>query len=185
MIALRRIFSVQCADRFIQPICLLWRVRISLRQKIGLGITLCLSLVMAIIALVRVGGLRLPRGQVDVIWFSYWNQNECNIAVWMVSVTSFRSFFIAGGEYSHEDGRVGWIVSMRRSLKRTLHKLFPNFVGNNPGEYSGSPYERSNRSDRPMIESHDPAIPGATVTGMQTAIQRAGGTQMEPDEASV
>ena len=65
-----------------------------MRQKVGVGLTLCLSTVMAIIALIRVGGMRLPSGAIDYIWAEFWMQQECSIAVTMVSVTASRAFFV-------------------------------------------------------------------------------------------
>lgn len=77
------------------PIVLLWKVQLSMRQKIGIGSSLCLSLVMVLVAVVRISGVRLPNGKPDLVWLAFWQQQECSIAVTMVSLTAFRSLFVA------------------------------------------------------------------------------------------
>lgn len=161
------------------PICLLWRVRISMRQKFGLGITLCLSLVMVIIAFVRIGGNHLPGGQVDVVWLAFWQQNECNIAVWMVSMTAFRSFFTS----NTQEDRSGvftrfWVLIA--GLKQQLSKLFPKLFRSSRNTSTALyPTERSDRSAQLMIETQEPNIPRATITGARTAIEGAGRADIE------
>lgn len=165
------------------PICLLWEVRIATRQKVGLGMTLCLSLVIAIIALIRVGGIYLPGRRVDVVWFSFWQQNECNIAVWMVSMTAFRSFFATNDEQNGQQERFGWMTSVRKSLRRKISKVFPKLFKYD-SEEPGSLYENeipTQQSDRAIIHSREPVIPAATVTGARTAIDRVGRSHAEPD----
>ena len=65
-----------------------------MRQKIGLGIILSLSLVMIMVAITRMAGIRLPQVVIDVVWLAFWQQQECSIAVIMFSMTAFRSFFV-------------------------------------------------------------------------------------------
>lgn len=106
------------------PIALLWRVRISLRQKIGLGITLCLSLVMAIVAVVRISGIRLETGDADIVWVTFWQQNECNVAVAMISLTAFRSFFVRDSDTARDAHPFLWSMLSIKSIKSTLRKRF-------------------------------------------------------------
>ena len=42
------------------------------RQKLGLGVTLCLSLVMAIIGIVRVAAPWPPTHAGDEVWVLFW-----------------------------------------------------------------------------------------------------------------
>lgn len=165
------------------PICLLWRVRISTRQKLGLGMTLCLSLVMAIIAFVRIGGIHLPGGQVDVVWAAFWQQNECSIAVWMVSMTAFRSFFTMERDGHRRDSRFEWLANLCRSFNRRMLKLFTKRFRNRQEDSSSTPYPiyQSDRSGQPFIQSHEPSIPSGTIAGVRTAIDIAGRTHNEPE----
>ena len=76
------------------PVSILWRVRISVRQKIGLAFSLCLSCVMVVVTIVRIAGIKSRSGTVDIVWLAFWQQQECSIAVLMVSVSAFRSLFV-------------------------------------------------------------------------------------------
>lgn len=75
------------------PIALLWNARIRLRQKLGIGALLCLSVVMIIIAIVKASGIRTPSDSFDILWELFWQQIEACVAVLMVSITAFRSLF--------------------------------------------------------------------------------------------
>lgn len=143
------------------PIILLWRVRMNLRQKIGLGILLCLSIVMAIIAVARMSGINLTSGVVDIVWLAFWQQQECSIAVIMISITAFRSLFVVG-------------TSNRPSPKdfsrpRYRNRLYQKFAGSDKDTGFGLPQ-----------------IPGATLTGMRSMIRDGGQSEdlvQRPQEA--
>lgn len=134
------------------PVLLLRTVQIKLRQKVGLGISLCLSSVMAVIAVTRMAGAKLDGGTVDIVWLAFWSQQECSIAIIMVSLSAFRSFFIA------------------------------NSSDNSPGKNQASPQWRFklarkywNMGDSGESDTHHlPQIPSATLTGMRTMIAEAG-----------
>lgn len=65
-----------------------------LKQKFSLGVFLCLSLVMAMIALVRVGGI--VKGHVaDGMWTDFWQYCEGCVACIMASITPFRTIFVS------------------------------------------------------------------------------------------
>lgn len=135
------------------PVTLLWGVHIKRRQKIGLGISLCLSLVMVLIAVTRMAGIKLDNGEVDIIWLGFWMQQECSIAVIMVSASAFRSFFVKSSINSPPGHQVP------RSWKK---RIFPISWGLVESTEDGN---------------YDPAaIPRATLTGMRTFIEVAGVT---------
>ncbi|MCJ1437073.1 hypothetical protein MMC27_006458 [Xylographa pallens] len=143
------------------PIALLWRVRITLRQKVGLAMSLCLSLVMVITAITRISGINLDGGAVDIVWLAFWQQQECSIAVIMVSVSAFRSFFVVS-------------ASNHASLRKP----------------KASTYWRNRLLQKRSAASSDtekgvnelPQIPSATMTGMRTAIQGARGSRAWSNE---
>ncbi|KAL1639425.1 hypothetical protein SLS58_008006 [Diplodia intermedia] len=84
------------------PIAIIHRAHMSRRQKIGLGTFLSLSLVMVIIAIVRiVGSVRGNGAQLDVSWEYLWQHLEACVAVMMGSITAFR------GVFNREDGKSG------------------------------------------------------------------------------
>ena len=74
------------------PPWLLWKVKISLRQKIGIGSFLCLSLIMIIIAVIRLS--RVHASDFD-IWASFLQQLEACIAVLMLSLTALRTLYVS------------------------------------------------------------------------------------------
>ena len=149
------LFSFPDRRRFIVasvPVILLWRVRIQFRQKLGLGIVLCLSLVMAIFAIIRAAGVRLPSGNVDIVWLAFWQQQECSVAVLMVSLTAFRSFFVAGPAGVGAAG-----VRKARKAQYTSTYWKQRLLQRKKGSEKG-----------PEIEV---TIPSATLTGMGTVIR--------------
>ncbi|KUJ14098.1 uncharacterized protein LY89DRAFT_564565, partial [Mollisia scopiformis] len=75
------------------PILILRKSRTKLQQKFSLGIFLCLSFIMVIFALTRVGGLK--RGdKVDVTWAIFWQFSEGCVACIMASIVPFRTLFV-------------------------------------------------------------------------------------------
>lgn len=143
------------------PIILLWRVRISRRQKIGLAFSLCLSGVMIIVTIVRIAGIkRGGSGSVDIVWLAFWQQQECSIAVLMVSVSAFRSLFVQSPAQPP-------ILRQPRSSPSEKRRGFLR-----------------RRPDPDLYDTHEtnglPQIPSATLTGMATII----GANRRAEEAS-
>lgn len=132
------------------PIRLLWAVRIKPRQKFFLGIFLSLNMFMAVTAAVRVSGLKF-HGTFDEVWLVLWQQIEACVAVAMISLTAFRSVFVAS--------------ATSRARKEGAKKPW----------YS-STVEVINRKRKQKAQDEDemrglPTIPGATLTGMGTFIR--------------
>ncbi|MCJ1324811.1 hypothetical protein MMC10_001473 [Thelotrema lepadinum] len=110
------------------PTTLLWRVNIARRQKLGLALSLCLSLVISSMAVIKMAGGVTGSGGgggVDIVWIAFWQQQEASIAVIVISVSAFRSFFVGGTRTSAADrgegGRGGQRVlkSWPRTRTRT------------------------------------------------------------------
>lgn len=132
------------------PIRLLWAVRIKPRQKFFLGIFLSLNLFMAITASVRVSGLK-SHGTFDEVWLFLWQQIEACVAVAMISLTAFRSVYVASAasRARMQGARKPWYSSTVELINRR-------------------------RKQRPQDEEAMrglPTIPSATLTGMGTFIQ--------------
>lgn len=75
------------------PMRLLWRVRIKFGQKLGLGAFLSLSICMAVVSAIRMGGERY-KGNYDFSWLFFWLEVEACIAVSVVSLTAFPAVFV-------------------------------------------------------------------------------------------
>lgn len=130
------------------PITLLWKVRINMHQKLGLALFLCLSLVMVIVAIVRIAGINLRGGNVDIVWLAFWMQQECSIAVIMVASSAFRSLLVVN----------------------TVESPSPGY---SPGSWKRRMLRRRPSPNRDDMESANglPQVPRATLTGMRTVIR--------------
>jgi hypothetical protein len=95
-------------------LALLWKVRINMRQKFGLGIILCLSIAMIIIAAVRIAGIKGDHGEVDIVWLAFWQQQECSTALIMICVSAFRSLFVAHTTKKRPNGKYHYFPSYWR-----------------------------------------------------------------------
>ncbi|MCJ1251121.1 hypothetical protein MMC30_008352 [Trapelia coarctata] len=119
------------------PVTLLWQVRISLHQKIGLGCMLSLSVVMIVISITRMAGVTLYADSYDLVWLTFWQHQECSIAVIMVSATAFRGYFTAKAsshylpERRPEDGPTISKRIFRRHRSREEDDLEDTMVSSN------------------------------------------------------
>lgn len=131
------------------PTILLWNAQIKTRQKIGLLLSLCLSVVMIIIGLVRCSLIPRVNAVQDVPYESFLLQLEGSIAVLMASVSVFRSLFAS--------------ESSRAARKK------PNMRWT----ARGIPWRREKRSPgESVLETNGlPSIPSATMTGLRTFIR--------------
>ena len=135
------------------PVCLLWRVQIKVRQKFGLAAFLCLSICMIIMAIVRVSGIHY-RGKFDNAWIFMWQQVEACIAVTMLSLTAFRSVFVASKPSLNNKKASPWVPSTGRLLGK---------------------HRKSRTADQQCLD--DLTIPSATLTGLSRVLQRGKATQ--------
>lgn len=138
------------------PIIILRRSKIKTGQKIALGSFLCLSLVMAIIAIIRVSRIHSVAG-IDMVWEFFWQTMEGCVAVLMASITAFRTVFASHG--TRESGEKRWVPSYTW-IQRARERKWKN----------------KNNADGDQL----PSIPRALMTGMRTFIRKhdrtAGGT---------
>ena len=123
------------------PPWLLWKVKISLRQRIGIGSFLCLSLIMIIIAVIRISRVHASDFQ---IWALFWQHLEACIAVLMLSLTAVRTLYVPAKK-TQEQQRNKMGNSLRKHLWPSSKKL----------------------QDEPYIQLD---MPGATFTGMRAVL---------------
>ena len=135
------------------PVCLLWRVQIKFGQKFGLAGFLCLNICMIIIAIVRVSGLHY-RGKFDITWISMWQVVEACIAVTMLSLTAFRSVFVAAKPSLNNKKASPWVPSTGRLLGR---------------------HKKSGTANEQCLD--DLTISSATLTGLSRVFNRTKATQ--------
>lgn len=123
------------------PPWLLWKVKISLRQRIGIGSFLCLSVVMIIIAIIRISRVHASDFE---IWAPFWQQLEACIAVLMLSLTAFRTLYVSTKNSQRQEKNMT-SYSHRKRLWPSSKKL----------------------QDERYVELN---VPGVTLTGMRTVI---------------
>lgn len=137
---------------------LLYNVKMRIRQKLGLGTILSLSLIMVIFAIIRIAGIYMNGGEIDFIWIEFWHQQECSIAVSMFSITAFRSFFLESSPTRQRARAVSAYWKKKRLLrKKALDESWGQYVGGLP------------------------SIPSATLTHMSTLIRGSGRTRAHSD----
>lgn len=121
------------------------------RQKIILGITLCLSIVMIFTAIIRISAVRIGKEGTDLVWEWFWEVVENCLAVAMASISAFRFVFVGKDAQLKPPRNKPWYVH-RKNLRNTR-----------------------NRRNWMDIESEGteklPEIPRATMTGMRTFIR--------------
>ena len=79
------------------PVWLLMTVKLELERKMALGVVLCLSIFMIILAIIRFSlvDIQLESGGSlpDTIWLFFWQSIESVVAIIMVPLTAFRSLY--------------------------------------------------------------------------------------------
>lgn len=96
------------------PLSIIWRIRVPLSQKMILGCSLCLTIVMIALSIIRVSGL-VHVNAIDSIWSTYWQFLGFEIGVFLASAVAFRSFFTARNQSSRPVQ-----FSIKRALKQSL-----------------------------------------------------------------
>lgn len=148
-------FSNRSSTVLAIPIHLLWKVQIKMRQKLGLAAFLCLSIFMIIIAIIRISGF-IYHNAFDEGWVYLWQQIEACVSVSTISLTAFRSMFVANA--SRRDREISpWQKSPGTSWRRRYKKSATSSQGR---------------------ELDNLSIPSATLTGMRTVI---GGPRTQHD----
>lgn len=142
------------------PIIILRKTQIKASRKVGLLLVLCLSLVMATIAIIRVSGFTIGSAShtqvYDLTWQLYWQYMEGCVACIMASVAAFRSLFVASSSREAKNNERRPSYSMRLRLIERIKR------------------SRSKNSWEAMSGDEDqlPAIPSATLSGVKTFIRR-------------
>ncbi len=155
---------------------MIWRVKISWRQKLALASTLCLTILTILCTITRIAGIHTGRTvkSIDSVWGTYWQFIAANIALIMTSATAFRTFFVSRGDERAAGlprSKETWFSRGQRLLRyafaprswRSKHKAQSS--GDDSGWY-----------DHPIELPQE--IPRATITGIRTFINGHGKTKM-------
>lgn len=104
------------------PILILRTSLMKLSQKIGLAALLCLSIVMVIVAIVRMTAYAYHPRIIDLTWCAFWIHVESCVAVIMASLSAIRPLFVNWGrekEVDEKKNRAPLPLDEKRHLKRS------------------------------------------------------------------
>ncbi|KAI1413326.1 hypothetical protein F5Y13DRAFT_189235 [Hypoxylon sp. FL1857] len=141
------------------PIIVLRGSLLSRSTKFGLAVFLCLSIFMAICAIVRIAGFHYKAVEDDV-WEFFWQHTEGAVAVMMASITAFRTLFVK----QTNDGEA---TAPRSPVGSLFHRLFMRFQSLAQAQPDEKPASTQNSSILKL-----PKIPSPIFTGMRTFIRR-------------
>jgi len=154
------------------PIRLIWVIRIQWSQKVILSFSLCLTIVVIVLALIRASGL-VTRGQasdmsqsgpiLDVVWELYWQFLSTDVGLVLTASTAVRTLFVVKSQ-NNESILPQWAKRVYRGLTSPRYWRSKRSSGGSEG-----PSNRSNTQHYDL-----PAIPSATMTGIRTFINGGG-----------
>ncbi|KAL2835868.1 hypothetical protein BJY01DRAFT_252307 [Aspergillus pseudoustus] len=76
------------------PVRIIRKIRVRPSQKVALSLSLCLTVIIIALGIVRLAGL-IYNGAVDSIWSAYWQFVITEVGVILAAAVAFRSFFVA------------------------------------------------------------------------------------------
>ncbi|KAL9109425.1 MAG: hypothetical protein Q9227_005932, partial [Pyrenula ochraceoflavens] len=161
------------------PVCLIWRVQVPWTQKLALCLTLCLSIFLIAITLIRASGFK-HHGVLDNTWEVYWNFVSTEVGLILTSLAAFRVLFVTqAGRHS------GWnsASSLRSWLSDRIRRVSRSF---RPWSWRNSGSTDSNATSQRSLFRDEKGddfaglggnIPRAQMTGIRTFIDGSGRTK--------
>ncbi|KAH8423132.1 uncharacterized protein LDX57_000888 [Aspergillus melleus] len=136
------------------PIAVTWTVRVPWKQKIILICSLCLTIIMASLSIIRVSGF-VYYGMSDVIWGLYWQFLAAEVGVFLAAAVAFRSFFVA--RKNNRNGTPPY--SIKRFVKESITGAYPprglNSLHSSSFRGSGVDLEDMENDNTDMTGSYD------------------------------
>lgn len=132
------------------PPYLVWKVKISRRQKLGITFFLCLSVLMVFIAVIRISQVH---SKTYNVWATFWQQLEGCVAILMVSLTAFRTLFVSSPQNPRE----------KRQKPSDSYRRRLSYKHKDSGE--GMEVKHVQRAKVNVM------LPSATLTGLRTFIR--------------
>lgn len=124
------------------PIVLIYEIRVHWTQKLALAFSLCLTVIMAIITVMRIVGLRW-RGKMDSVWETYFIVIAAETGMVLVAVSAFRAFYICKSRSRREQSGSTTAHSSWYGRSRTaLVKAVGSFTGKESSHTSSSEEDR-------------------------------------------
>ena len=152
------------------PFQLIWKVQIKLSQKLTLACSLCLTTIVIIFTVTRASGLEW-QDKLDVLWEVYFQIVAAEVGLILVSMTAFRALFVsraARNQHSPQKGPSVWVKS-RYFLRNLIDPR--RWISKYSNDISGGQKVDNTKGG---FNGELPSIPGATMTGINTFINRQG-----------
>lgn len=146
------------------PCILIWQIRVSWTQKIALAFTLCLTIVVVILTVIRITGLS-NQGKANAIWETWCIAISAEVGMSLVGVSAFRALYVAKARNRRVNRTIrsfGWYnkgLSIFRRITNT-HAARPD----------------DEKKGDTKLEND---IPRGTMTGMRTFIDGNGRTRLD------
>lgn len=145
-------------------------------QKAALAVSLCLTIVIIVVTIVRVSGLH-QGNKLDSVWETFWQMMSAEVGLIMTALTAFRVLFVAR---NNERGQQRPGAGRQRSSKskQLLRRLLTPSSWRKGGssQTSGGSGGQDCRGNK--MEKNFPSIPRGTMTGIRTFIDGQGRTRM-------
>lgn len=164
------------------PVALLWKVKIDLQKKLTLIGIFSLSIVMIVIALIRVALAPLTPTVIDTPFLFFLQILEAGIALLMVSVSAFRGLFGQAGGANYNHAGNAYVRNKANKVAVDAEKG-DSGTSSEPRSNISAPRDlnvlASGTSKGPMAESHVQAVAGAdyemkTIATPSRVLQPAG-----------
>lgn len=120
-------------------------------EKLGVGVFLCLSVVMAVIAIIRISGYRIDgrSGSLDVTWVFLWLYLQASIAIVMACLPAFRFLLTSRGSRVLDEEKRNGSPSAGSQLQKRFRK-------GSVGWWSGwEEVVQNNLPQTPLATDHD------------------------------
>ncbi|KAK4168393.1 hypothetical protein QBC43DRAFT_310179 [Cladorrhinum sp. PSN259] len=159
------------------PCVLIWQIRVRFTQKLALGFTLCLTIIMIVITVVRITGLRW-RGKPDSVWETFFIIMAAEIGLSLVAVTAFRELYVSKTRHRRQadDGdnirSFGWYGAKSKSVFRPWAAKGTVTTSSSASNRTDG-FENMEMGNGQFIGYE---VSGGTMTGLQTFVEANGRT---------
>jgi hypothetical protein len=152
------------------PVIVVWRVKASLAQKTVLLVSLCLTVCVVALNVVKLAGLRY-KNQVDFIWGAHWQLLAAEVGVLLSAAISFRSFFV-----HRAAKRADQNVAFTKERRFFTESFLRRFHGQCEEDSLGDSLPGEGRHTHGL-----PGVPRAHMTGTRSFIDEQGRSHTVPD----
>ena len=147
------------------PIYLIWQIKIRPSQKVVLSLSLCLTVILIAVTIIRSTGTRFSSGVMDTSWQTYWIYISAEVGLILSSSVAFRSFFVKRKQRRYTIPRKSrWYTGSLRQ-KKMSPLIWTWRMGSSNKDHFESPNGSPSRGNFKV-----PNLPVPSATGVRTFI---------------